>query len=541
VTPPTEPPLTESHPLDAPQQRRAAHSPLAHTEHAAAVSSRVGGPDLPARVARARDAQETWGHTPLERRVKCLVGAAREMLLRRQEAIQLVEQEIGKVHAEALFTEALGPLDAVKGWARLLRPALARRKVHLDPLGFPGKRAYVEALPRGVVAIIAPWNFPIAGLYRSVFPALMAGNAIVLKPSEHSPRSSGWLAELLASHLPAGLVQVAQGDGSVGTALLEARPDACVFTGSPATGRKVAVRCAELGIPCSAEMGGKDPAIVLADCDLDRTVAGITHWALCNAGQACGAIEILYVERTIADAFVARLAEVWEQLRAGPAHGPSADVAPLANERQLAVVKQHVEEARARGATVVCGGAPLGAGLGFQPTLLDRCDASMSVVRDETFGPVLAVVRVDGPAEAIREANHLRYGLGASIWTRDLARGQRLAERLDYGVVSVNNHSFTGAVPSLPWSGTRATGFGVANSALALSTFVRPRVVVVDRRKDPELYWMPYDQALVELGEVLADLQGNRFGRAWRLPGLIRRRMRALRAFFRSRRSGELR
>ncbi len=485
-------------------------------------------------MVRARDAQETWGHTPLSERVKCLLGAAREMLQRRQEVMQLVEQEIGKVHAEALFTEALGPLDAVKGWASVLRPALARRKVRLNPLGFPGKRAHVEAVPRGVIAIIAPWNFPVAGLYRSVFPALMSGNAIVLKPSEYSPRSSGWFAELLAAHLPAGLVQVAQGDGAVGAALLEARPDACVFTGSPASGRKVSIRCAELGIPCSAEMGGKDPAIVLADCDLERTVAGITHWALCNAGQACGAIEIAYVERPVADAFVARMAEVWKELRSGHrrrAAGQRAAARGGAGARR---------RCRARGATVVSGGAPLGQGLGFAPTLLDRCDDTMSVVRDETFGPVLAVVRVDGPAEAIRAANQLRYGLGASVWTRDLARGQRLAERLDYGVVSVNNHSFTGAVPSLPWSGTRATGFGVANSALALSTFVRPRAVVVDRRTDLELYWMPYDQTLVELGDVLADLQQNRFGRAWKLPVLIRRRMRALRAFFRRRRSGEV-
>jgi len=190
---------------------------------------------------------------------------------------------------------------------------------------------------------------------------------------------------------------------------------------------------------------------------------------------------------------------------------------------------------------VVTGGAPLGEGLWFAPTLLDRCNHAMSVVRDETFGPVLAVVRVEGPAEAIRAANRLRYGLGASIWTCDLARGRRLAERLAYGVVSVNNHSFTGAIPALPWSGTRSTGFGVANSALALATFVRPRTVVVDRRRDPELYWMPYDSGLLELGDVLADVQTGRLDRAWRLPGLMRRRLAALRAFFRKRRSPEQR
>lgn len=540
--PPSDPPLTE------PVARGGTHTPggtLGHVpgreQRAVAPVQATPGEPLVARVARARDAQEAWGHTPLSERVACLLAAAREMLQRRQELMALVAEEVGKVAAEALFNEALGPLDAVKGWARVLGPVLERRRVRLNPLSFPGKRAYVEAVPRGVVAIIAPWNYPAAGLYRSVFPALMAGNSIILKPSEYSPRSSSWFAALLAARLPAGVVQVAVGGGEVGAALLDAGPDACVFTGSTATGRLVSVRCAELGIPCSAEMGGKDPALVFADCDLERTVAGITHWALSNAGQACGAIEIVYVERPVAEAFVARMREVWTRLRVGPGHGASTDVAPLANERQFRLVKQHVEDARARGATVVSGGAPLGEGLWFAPTLLDHCNDTMSVVRDETFGPVLAIIRVDGPAEAIRAANQLRYGLGASIWTSDLDRGQRLAERLDYGVVSINNHAFTGAIPSLPWSGTRATGFGVANSAFALATFVRPRTLVVDRRRAPELFWMPYDQTLVELGDVLADLQGNRLGGAWKLPGLLRRRMRTLRAFFRKRRSPELR
>jgi len=488
---------------------------------------------LPELVARARRAQEPWGQTPLSDRVRPLVLAAREMLARRQEVMALVEGEMGKVEAEALFNEALGPLDAVKGWAAVLKLALKRRRVRLNPLSFPRKRAYVDAVPRGVVAIIAPWNYPVAGLYRSVLPALMAGNAIVLKPSEYTPRSSGWFAQLLASNLPPGLVQVALGDGEVGRALIDARPDACVFTGSTGTGRKVQVHCAELGIPSSVEMGGKDAAIILSDCDFERTVAGVTHWALSNAGQACGAIEVAYVDRAIADRFVARMREAWLQLRVGPGHGSATDVAPLANRRQFELVKEHVEDAKARGATLVCGGVPLGKGLWYAPTLLDNCNETMSVVREETFGPVLAVVRVDGPVQATHAANQLAYGLGASVWTGDVARGRRLAERLNFGVVSVNNHAFTGAVPSLPWSGTRGTGFGVANSSLALPTFVRPRTTVVDSRKKPEVFWMPYDETLCELGDVLADLQGGRVERAWRLPGLMRRRLKTLRNFFR--------
>jgi acyl-CoA reductase-like NAD-dependent aldehyde dehydrogenase len=278
-------------------------------------------------------------------------------------------------------------------------------------------------------------------------------------------------------------------------------------------------------------MGGKDAAIVLADCDMPRTVAGITHWALSNAGQACGAIEIAYVDAGIADDFVERLGGAWTKL--GRTRGPRASVAPLANARQLEVVKAHVEDARAKGARVVCGGAASpGDGLWYPPTVLDLCDERMAVVEDETFGPVIAVIRVEGATEAIRRINRSRYGLGASIWTRDLARAERLAERIDVGVVNVNNHAFTGAIPALPWSGTRDTGFGVANSEHALGTFVRTRVTTVDAAGAPDLFWMPYDDALLEMGDVLADAQIGKVGRAWKLPLLIRARLKAIRGFF---------
>jgi acyl-CoA reductase-like NAD-dependent aldehyde dehydrogenase len=365
-----------------------------------------------AAVQRARAAQERWRLVPLEGRVALLTKAAKEMLRRRSEVIALAHDEIGKVAAEGIFNEALGPLDNVTGWARIVEHAASREHVRLNPINFPGKRAYVDMVPLGVVGIIAPWNYPVAGLYRPTLPALLTGNGIVVKPSEHSPRTSAWFADALAGALPDGLVQVLQGDGRAGTALVEAGIDALVFTGSPETGRQVRMRCAERGIPSSIEMGGKDAAIVLADCDLPRTVAGVTHWALTNAGQNCGAIEVAYVDKTIADAFVEALRRSWKRLRVGE------DVAPLANRRQYDVVVSHVEDARAKGATVVCGGTPADLPLGYLPTVLDRCDETMKVVRDETFGPVLAIVRVPGAAEAVRRFNEARYGVGASIWTR---------------------------------------------------------------------------------------------------------------------------
>jgi acyl-CoA reductase-like NAD-dependent aldehyde dehydrogenase len=500
--------------------------PSAPLPATAVLSTKALSESVRAAVERARGAQYEWNLKPLDERAAALTRAARDMLRRRQEVADLTRAEMGKGSIEGIWNEALGPIDSVRGWVRVVERETRRRRVFLNPLSFPRKSAHVDLVARGVIGVIAPWNYPVAGLYRSVFPALLTGNGIVLKPSEYTPRSSAWLIERLAPELPEGLVQVVQGGGGAGQALIDAGIDACVFTGSPESGRSVRIRCAERGIPSSIEMGGKDPAIVLSDCDLARTVAGITHWALSNAGQACGAIEVAYVDETIADAFVAAMARAWTRLRVGSQ--PFADVGPLANVRQLEIVSSHVEDARDQGAVVVCGGVPVGGSLCYPPTLIDKCTDTMKVVRDETFGPVLAIVRVAGAADAMRRVNQGRYGLGASIWTTNIARAKRLAERLDVGIVTINNHAFSGAIPALPWSGTRETGFGVANSGHALATFVRPRATLIDRAKSPELFWMPYDDTLAKVGDLLADLQVGHYGDLWQLPFAIRKRVRSV-------------
>ncbi len=348
-----------------------------------------------------------------------------------------------------------------------------------------------------------------------------------MKPSEHTPRSGAWLADQLSAVLPQGLVGLAQGAGAVGAAVL-ANVDAVVFTGSVPTGRRVAIAAAERLIPASLELGGKDAAIVLADCDFDRTVAGILQWAMHNAGQNCAGIERVYVEESIADRFVERLGKVAGKLKVAPQDGPS-DLGPLQNARQLEIVEAHVADALDKGATLVCGGKPTGKGYGYAPTVLDGCTDAMQVVAEETFGPVLAVVRVKDADEAVRRANASAYGLNGSVWTRDIARGEAIAQRLEVGVALVNNHSFTGILPETPWTGVKDTGTGIAASRHAYHTYTRPRTLLVDRSTKPDPFWFPADAALEQMSLALVERNKGSLGALFKLAGLLGKRVKAIR------------
>ena len=484
---------------------------------------------IPELVLRARQAQIAWGHMTLGNRAKALHEVVQAILSNHKEVISIMSKETGRSETECLMSEVVGLKDYLNGAVSAAKKALADEPIKLAALDYPGKKAVVEAVPRGVIVIIAPWNFPLSNFWKSLFPALLSGNAVVLKPSEYTPRTGAWLAKQCASILPEGLVSVVQGDGGVGCALLDADINGIVFTGSVATGKKVASFAAEKLVPCSVELGGKDAAIVLSDCDLERTVAGIVQWGMMNAGQNCASIERVYVENSIADQFVSKLAAVTSKLRVSPAQ--DCDIGPLQNAAQLDIVKSHIADAKEKGAKIVCGGEPTGQGFGFSPTVIDACQSGMKVVDEETFGPVLAVVRVENADEAVRLANESRYGLNGSVWTTNITKGQQLARKLEVGIALVNNHSLTGIMPEIPWTGVKETGTGVAGSRHSYDTFVRRRTLFTDTSKKPDPWWLPASSELAEMGDALVKRNQGSLGALLKLAGLVNKRIAVIKKF----------
>lgn len=479
-----------------------------------------------AAIARARAAQPAWAALPVEERIKKLRPAADRVLAQAESIAACVHEEVGKPEVEALLGEVLPTADVVAYWSRVIGDLLEPTEIEIDPLTYPGKSGAIHREARGVVGVIMPWNFPVALPLRTLIPALLAGNAVVFKPSEVTPRSGELVVKLFEGLLPAGVLELVQGGGDVGAALAEGEVDLVVFTGSVATGRKVAHACAERLSPCAVELGGKDAAIVLADADLERAANGIAWGAMMNAGQNCASVERVYVDRKVADAFTQKVVAVVATLK------PGVDVGSLATPAQRAIVARHVGAARDAGATVLAGGVSgedtSETTKDYPPTVVKVEGDGSALMSDETFGPVLPIAVVDGADEGIARANASRYGLTASLWTKNIGRARILAHKLRAGVVTINNHAFTGAIPAAPWSGHGETGWGITGSTLALDTLTRPRFVLVDSsRGKRELWWYPYTPALREVALAMATLRCGtaslfaRVGALFRLIGAM--------------------
>ena len=487
--------------------------------------------DVRRAVERARAAQKAWGEASFRKRA-AFVSQARALLLEEMDEIAaLVSRETGKPVAEALAMEVVPTLDLMRYFARETERLLRPEKIDLGLYRFMGRSSRVVYRPLGVIAIISPWNFPWAIPLGEVVMALMAGNAVVLKPSELTPFTGLKIGELFErAGLPSGLLEIVTGDGETGAALVGAGADKIAFTGSVETGRRVAVEAARRLTPVLLELGGKDPMIVLEDADVEAASSAATWGAFANSGQACASVERCYVHESVAPSFFERVLEKTRRLRQGVESLEGVDVGAMSSERQLRVVEEHVREAVERGAKVLAGGRRLAGefegGAFFEPTVLAGVDHTMRVMREETFGPVLPLMTFKTEDEAVRLANDTAFGLTASVWTRDLRRGERLASRIEAGTVMVNEVLYTHGIAQTPWGGVKQSGLGRTHGRLGLLELVAPHHMHVNRlSRFEDLWWFNYTPEAVALFRGLARrfATGSAFQAARLAPQMLRR------------------
>jgi acyl-CoA reductase-like NAD-dependent aldehyde dehydrogenase len=482
-----------------------------------------------AAVSRARRAQPEWAKLSYRKRARFILRAREIVLDQLEDIAKLISRETGKPPTEAIAMEIVPTLDLMHYFAKNTHRLLARPKIDIGQYNLMYRWSYIVYKPLGVVGIISPWNFPWATPLDEVVMALMAGNAVVVKPSELTPLTALKIGEIFKqAQLPEGLLEIVTGDGSTGGALVEAGVNKIMFTGSVNTGKRVAEAAAKHLTPVVLELGGKDPMVVLEDADLENAARAAIWGAFCNSGQACASIERCYVHESIAEKFTDLVVKETRLLKQGKASTDAIDIGAMTNERQLRIVEDHVGDAIERGAQVRTGGHRLNDSKGWfhQPTVVTGVDHSMKLMRDETFGPVLPIMTFKTDEEAIRLANDSIYGLTASVFTRDIGRGRRLADQIDAGTVMINEVVYTHAVAQTPWGGVKQSGYGRTHGRLGLLELVSAQHVHVNGIPwIADVWWFPYSKQAGALFRGFAHrfTTGSLLNSSLLLPGIIRR------------------
>jgi len=472
--------------------------------------------EVRAAVDRARAAQPEWNESGVRRRIACLRDFQRLLHAQKSEVARVITAEAGKPLAEALLTEVLVVLDAARFCIENAYAFLREEPVPHGNLAVKTKAGRILREPHGVIGIVSPWNYPFSIPATETLSALVTGNAAVLKPSELTSLSALQLAALLhEAGVPQDIFQVVLGDGSTGSALLNAAIDKLVFTGSVPTGKRIAQAAAARLLPLVLELGGKDPMLVLDDADVDVVSSGAVWGAFVNAGQACLSVERCYVHRSLYQSFGEACARKTRQLRVGNGMDPQTDVGPLIQERQLRIVESHVDDALRLGARLLAGGTRLPE-LGpnfFAPTVLVDVTHEMRIMREETFGPVLPIMPFDSDDEAIRLANDSDYGLAASVWTRDRARGTALAGRIQAGTVMINDAVSCFGISEAPHGGIKASGSGRTHGRFGLEEMVRIKYLDSDLLPGmKKSWWYGYGEKFLRQMESVIDLM---FASGW--------------------------
>ncbi len=464
-------------------------------------------------MRRARKAFTNWQTQPLATRLHVLRRLRHYLIDHLDEAIALIAEDTGKPKVEAITADILTVVDMIRYLEKNATKSLRTRKVK-TPLTLIGKKSYVTYQPRGVVLVISPWNYPFQLAMIPVLNALAAGNSVILKPSEVTPRVGEWMAHLFrACRFPDDVVQVAHGGGALGAELVAAGPDYIFFTGSVATGKRIQQEAAKRLIPTTLELGGKDPMIVFRDAPIERAVQGAIWGAFTHSGQVCMSVERLYVERPLYVDFLHALKAELDRLR--QADDADSDLGAMTSPSQRHIVHTHIRDAISKGATVAWGSEPEQwperRGLQLPPTVLTDVTEEMDIAHEETFGPVLSVLPFDDEAEAIQLANDSSFGLNASVWSRDLSKAKRVAAALVSGNVVINDVIVSVANPYLPFGGSKESGIGRYHADVGLKAFCHEKSLLVDPgKKKTEVNWFPYRGKLPLFRTLVASLYGKK-------------------------------
>jgi len=488
---------------------------------------------LPQIVARARAAQAAWGRVPIGERCARLRDLRDRIMAQRDALADAVVAESGKPRVEALFADIFVAVDTAAYFAKNAARLLLPERVPHHSTAAKGKSGKLTYEPLGVIGIISSWNYPLAIPMSQIIPAVAAGNSVICKTSDFTPHCGALIEKLFAdAGFPKDLVTVVQGGGEVGQALIDADPDKILFTGSVATGRRVAETCAKRLIPTVLELGGKDAMLVLADADLDVAASAAVWGSYTNCGQVCLSVERLFVEQSVSDEFAARCVAKTKKLRLGTGSDPATDVGPMIRPQHVQRMVDLIEDAVSRGAGVLCGGHPrvdLGANF-FEPSVITNVDSSMKLFQEETFGPILAIQPVRGTEEAITRANDSPFALSASVWTRDSARGEAVAKRLRAGAVMVNDAISYFAIVEAPHGGCGASGWGRTHGKAGLLEMVQTKYIDVDRLPSREKpWWYRYGAELERAADAFLQFE---YGRG--IAARLRNARGALKTMFRN-------
>jgi acyl-CoA reductase-like NAD-dependent aldehyde dehydrogenase len=473
-------------------------------------------------IERARKAQAIWRTRSFAERAE-LLYRFRDLLIDEQERLaDILTSETGKPRGEVYGNELFYLCDVIGFWAKNASKFLEPEKIRPHLLMFKTKKVISEHHPMGVIGIISPWNFPLVLSAGDAMPALMAGNAVVIKPSELTPLTALFAVELAQkAGFPEGLLQVVIGGAETGEALID-RADMIAFTGSVEVGKQVMRRAANRLIPVSLELGGKDPLIVLKDADLERAANACVWGALMNSGQVCTSIERIYVEAPVYQAFVDKIVEKVRSLRQGPSN-QEVELGSMTSEEQFKKVSTQVSEAVARGAKALTGGRanPNFSGLYYEPTVLVDVNHDMAVIREETFGPVLPIIKVRDAEEALRLANDSRYGLDACVFTRDKEKANQMAEKLFAGTVCINDGLVNYIIPDTPMGGVKDSGFSRRHGAEGIRKYCYQKSIVIDRfGLKSDFPWFPAsEKKTMQMRRLISLLWRSGWKNRFRSPG----------------------